>query len=112
MLACRAGGLRPPIDTVYFDVTDPDGFEKDCWQAKALGFQGKAVIHPTQIGPANAVFTPSAEEIDRARRIADGFRDAEAKGIGAIRIDGTLVDYAMAKNADKTLAVARSLGLD
>lgn len=110
-LACRAAGLRPPIDTVFFDVTDATGFQQDCEQAKGLGYQGKAVIHPNQIAPANAVFAPSAEEIASARRVVESFTQAEAQGVGAIRVDGKLVDYAMVKNAEKVLATARALDL-
>jgi citrate lyase subunit beta/citryl-CoA lyase len=111
VLACRSAGLRPPVDTVYFDVTDPAGFEADCREAKALGFQGKAVIHPSQIETANTVFAPSAAEIAAAQRVFDAFQEAERQGVGAIRVDGKLVDYAMVKNAEKALAVARALGL-
>jgi citrate lyase subunit beta / citryl-CoA lyase len=110
-LACRAAGLRPPIDTVFFDVTDAQGFERDCLEAKALGFQGKAVIHPNQVETANRVFAPSAEEVTSARRVVEAFGEAEAKGVGAIRVDGKLVDYAMVKNAEKLLTTARALGL-
>lgn len=110
-LASRSAGLRPPVDTVFFDVTDSDGFASDCRQAKAFGFQGKAVIHPVQIETANTVFSPSREEVEDARQIVKGFEEAEAAGIGAIRVEGKLVDYAMVKNAQKVLGVARSLGL-
>lgn len=110
-LACRAAGLGPPIDAVYFDVTDAEGFAEDCREAKALGFGGKAVIHPSQVAPANSVFAPTAEEIAQARRIAESFRDAETRGVGAIRVDGKLIDYPMAKSAEKLLAAARALGL-
>jgi citrate lyase subunit beta / citryl-CoA lyase len=110
-LACRAAGIEPPVDTVYFDVGDLDGLRADSLQAKALGYQGKAVIHPGQIEIVNEVFTPSAAEIESATRVVRAFRDAEAQGTGAIRVDGKLVDYAMVKNAEKVLAVARALNL-
>jgi citrate lyase subunit beta / citryl-CoA lyase len=110
-LAARAAGREPPVDTVYFDLADPDGLRADSVQARALGYQGKAVIHPAQIGIVNEVFTPSAAEIALAAKVVEAFREAEARGIGAIRVEGRLVDYAMVKNAEKTLAVARSLGL-
>jgi citrate lyase subunit beta / citryl-CoA lyase len=110
-LACRAAGLEPPVDTVYFDVGDLDGLRADSAQAKALGYQGKAVIHPDQIAIVSEVFTPGVAEIETAQRIVRAFRDAEAQGVGAIRVDGKLVDYAMVKNAEKLLAVARALHL-
>lgn len=110
-LACRANGLPHIIDAVYFDVTDAEGFLADCREAKALGFGGKGVIHPGQVAPANATFAPGAEEIALAKRIVASFREAEARGVGAIRVDGKLVDYPMVHNAEKVLAAARALGL-
>jgi citrate lyase subunit beta / citryl-CoA lyase len=110
-LACRAAGLEPPIDTVYFDVGNLEGLRADSAQAKALGYQGKAVIHPDQIAIVSEVFTPGVAEIETAQRIVRACRDAEAQGVGAIRVDGKLVDYAMVKNAEKLLAVARALHL-
>lgn len=111
VLACRAAGIRPPVDTVFFDVTDSDGFAADCRQARAFGFQGKAVIHPNQIAEANAAFSPSPEDIAAARLVVDSFKRAEAEGVGAIRVEGKLVDYAMVKNSQKLLDTARALGL-
>lgn len=110
-LACRSGGLRSPIDTVFFDVTDSAGFDADCRQAKTLGYQGKAVIHPNQIEIANDVFSPGRDEIENAKVIVDRFKEAEAAGVGAIRVEGKLIDYAMVKNAEKVLATARALDL-
>ena len=107
VVASRAGGLAAPIDTVFFDVTDAEGLAADCQEAKALGFTGKAVIHPNQIDSANAAFTPSADEVEAARHLVQAFREAESRGIGAVTINGKLVDYAMLKVAEKTLALAR-----
>ncbi|MBL4916736.1 HpcH/HpaI aldolase/citrate lyase family protein [Szabonella alba] len=111
VLACRSNGLRPPIDTVFFDVTDPDGFAADCRQGRDFGFQGKAVIHPTQIAVANDAYSPSATDIAFATQVVDSFTRAEAEGVGAIRVEGKLVDYAMVKNSRKLLDTARALGL-
>jgi citrate lyase subunit beta/citryl-CoA lyase len=110
-LACRAAGIRPPVDTVFFDVTDAEGFEADCRQAKGLGFQGKAVIHPNQIAMANGVFSPSSDEIAYARLVVESFAKAESEGVGAIRVEGKLIDYAMVKNSQKLLDLARALKL-
>ncbi|MCF3932641.1 CoA ester lyase [Acuticoccus sp. M5D2P5] len=107
VIASRAGGLAPPIDTVFFDVTDAEGLAADCAEAKALGYFGKAVIHPNQIETTNAAFTPDEAELAGARRIVDSFREAEARGLGAVTVDGKLVDYAMVKTAEKTLERAR-----
>ena len=110
-LACRAAGIRPPVDTVYFDVTDAEGFQADCAQAKGLGFQGKAVIHPNQVNAANTIFSPSRDEIAYAQLVVDSFSQAEARGVGAIQVHGKLVDYAMVKNSEKVLVTARALGM-
>ena len=109
VVASRAAGLSAPIDTVFFDITDEAGFATDCAEARALGFRGKAVIHPRQIEPANRAFTPSAADVETARRVVDGFEEAERNGIGAVQIDGKLVDYAMLKTARKTLETARAI---
>lgn len=109
VVASRAAGLAAPIDTVFFDISDEDGFAADCAEARGLGFQGKALIHPRQIEPANDAFTPSAAEVETARRIVEGFEQAERSGIGAVQVDGKLVDYAMLKTARKTLAAAQAI---
>ncbi|MCG7602206.1 CoA ester lyase [Halomonas sp. McH1-25] len=110
-LASRAGGLQGPVDTAFFDVTDSEGYRADCEQAKSLGFQGKAAIHPNQVAVANRVFSPSQAEIIEARKIVEAFREAERNGVGAITVDNKLVDYAMVKTAEKLLDRARALGL-
>lgn len=108
-VASRAAGLEAPIDTVFFDLDDPDGLLADCAEARALGFQGKAVIHPRQIDPVNETFTPSPSEVGAAQRLIETFEKAERNGLGAVQIDGKLVDYAMLKTARKTLMVAQAL---
>ncbi|MDR5907478.1 CoA ester lyase [Franzmannia qiaohouensis] len=110
-LASRAGGLQAPVDTAFFDITDDEGYRADCEQAKSLGFQGKAAIHPRQVKIANEVFSPSEAEIVEAKKIVDAFREAERQGLGAITVDNKLVDYAMVKTSDKLLSKARTLGL-
>jgi citrate lyase subunit beta / citryl-CoA lyase len=111
VVASRAAGLAAPVDTVFFDLTDQEGLVADCAQAKALGFQGKAVIHPNQIACVNNGFTPTSSEIAAAQRVVDPFREAERNGIGAVQLDGKLIDYAMLKAAGKTLAIAQVLHL-
>jgi len=109
VVASRSAGLAAPIDTVFFDVKDQEGLAADCVQAKALGFQGKAVIHPNQIECVNSSFTPSSSEIAAAQRVVNTFCEAERNGIGAVQLDGKLIDYAMLKTAEKTLAMAQVL---
>lgn len=104
--ASRAAGLEPPIDTVYARLDDMEGFAAEAEQAKRLGFQGKACIHPSQVAAANAVFTPSEHEIAHARRIAEAFAQAEAAGVASFTVDGQFVDYPIAYKARRTLEIA------
>src|SRR6266853_2146529 len=91
LLAARAHG-RAALDGVHLDLADTEGFAAACRQGRDLGFDGKTVIHPDQIGPANDLFAPSAEEVARARRIVAGYAEAVAAGKGAVRIEGRLVE--------------------
>lgn len=99
VLASRAGGLEPPLDTVWLDIRDNAGLEEDARAALRLGFGGKAAIYPGQLEVIHRVFTPSAEEIDYARRIVEAFERAEAEGSASITVDDRLVDYPIAIKA-------------
>lgn len=102
----RAAGKEPPLDTVYPRVRDPEGFEAEARLAKALGFQGKALIHPDQIEPANRIFSPSPEEVAYARKVVAAFAEAEARGSASITVDGRFVDYPVYAKARRVLAIA------
>lgn len=104
--AARAYGVEP-IDKVYFDLKDLEGFRRECAEAKALGFVGKQVIHPSQIPIANEVFSPTEEEIRQAERIVKAYEEARARGRGAIRVDDQLVDYVHYQLARRLLEYAR-----
>lgn len=104
--ASRAASLEPPLDTVYARLDDIDGFTGEAEQAKRLGFQGKACIHPRQVGAANVVFTPSAEEVEKAQRVVQAFAESEAAGIASFQVDGQFVDYPIAYKAQRTLEIA------
>jgi citrate lyase subunit beta / citryl-CoA lyase len=93
VLASRAAGLEPPMDTVWLDVRDNAGLEQDARAALRLGFGSKAAIHPGQIEIINQVFSPTAEELEYARRVVEAFDRAEAEGSASIAVDGRLVDY-------------------
>ena len=86
VVACRAHGVRA-IDGPFGDFADADGYAAAARRAAALGCEGKWAIHPAQIGAANAIFTPSDAEVDRARRILDAIVEAEAHGRGAAQHD-------------------------
>lgn len=104
--ASRAAELEPPLDTVYARLDDMEGFEREADQARRLGFQGKACIHPRQVAAANSVFTPGFEEVERARRIVQAFAAAEASGVASFQVDGQFVDYPIAYKAQRTLEIA------
>jgi len=91
------------IDGIWPDVTDNDGLRRDSMQARRLGFSGKSLIHPGQIDAINDVFSPSAEEVSHARRVIDAFEGARLKGLGAVALDGKLLDQPIVERARRTL---------
>jgi citrate lyase subunit beta/citryl-CoA lyase len=103
VLASRAGGMEPPVDTVWADLRDHEGFVASAKKAAALGFQGKLCIHPDQIAPANAAFAPDEATIARARRIVAAFEKAEAEGLASIQLDGQFIDYPIVQRARRVL---------
>ena len=108
-LASRAAGLEAPIDTVFIDLQDGEHLEKSARTALSLGYRGKLCIHPAQIEPVNAVFTPSAEEVARARKHVEAFAAAEAGGSASIQVDGYFVDYPIVEKAQRTLALMAAI---
>jgi len=109
-IACRAAGIMPPIDTPWMiDLKDIDGLVADAKKAKAYGFQGKLVIHPNQIQPCHDVFTPTAEEIAKAKKIIEAFEEAERAGKAAIQVEGKFIDYAVVEKAKRVHTLAQAL---
>jgi (S)-citramalyl-CoA lyase len=96
IVACALAGVMP-VDSPFFDLHDEPGLEQEVAGAVALGFSAKAAIHPAQIGAINAAFTPSAEAVERARKILA----ENIKGVGTV--DGQMVDEAVARKARRTL---------
>jgi malyl-CoA/(S)-citramalyl-CoA lyase len=109
--ACRANGLRP-IDGPFGDYNDAEGYRSAARRAAALGCEGKWAIHPSQIALANEVFTPSPDEIDRARRIIEAMQQAAAEGKGAVSLDGKLIDAASIKMAENMVRKADQMPVD
>lgn len=106
VLASRIHKLEPPLDTVFIHLREEEAFAKSCERAKNMGFQGKLCIHPVQIGTANAMFAPSAEEAAFARKVIAAFAEAEAAGSASIQIDGYFVDYPIVQKAERVVALA------
>jgi citrate lyase subunit beta / citryl-CoA lyase len=104
VMASRAAGIEPPFDTVWADLRDEEGFRKSAATAAALGFQGKMCIHPDQIAPANAAFSPSEQQLSWARRVVAAFDEAEAEGLASIQLDGQFIDYPIVQRARQVLA--------
>ncbi len=109
LLAARATG-KVVLDGVYNDIKDPEGFEAECMQGRQLGFDGKTLIHPSQLEPCNRVFAPAEDEVDRARRIIEGFGQAGADGRGVVTVDGRMVENLHVDQARRTLALAAAIG--
>jgi (S)-citramalyl-CoA lyase len=103
--AAAAAGLDV-IDVPYLDLEDPEGMEAAARQARDLGFSGKGAIHPKQIATLNAVFTPDAEQIERARRIIRTFQEADT---GLVVIDGKLIERPVLRDMHRILAIAEQV---
>lgn len=105
--ASRVAGIQPPFDTPWISLGDTQGFLSSVSRARALGFQGKLCIHPSQIDATNAAFMPSAEEVQRAQAIVSSFEAAKEGGSVAIRVDGNFVDYPVVERARRLLSAAQ-----
>ncbi|MGJ4940850.1 HpcH/HpaI aldolase/citrate lyase family protein [Bradyrhizobium sp. HKCCYLS1011] len=108
ILAARAHGLEI-LDGPYSDFGNADGFAQECIQARDLGFDGKTLIHPSQIDTCNAIFTPPAQEVAEARKIIAAFDLPENAARGAIQIDGRMVERLHADMARRTIAIADAI---
>lgn len=105
LAAARAAGIDI-LDGVYNDFRDIDGFTDECRAARVSGFDGKTVIHPSQVSVANRVFLPTAEEIAWAERIAGLFERPENAGLGVVQVDGRMVERLHADIASRMLLAA------
>lgn len=108
LLAARESG-KVILDGVYNDVKDAAGFEAECVQGRQFGFDGKTLIHPSQLEPCNRVFAPSAEQIDRSRKIIDAFDEATREGRGVVTVDGRLIENLHVEDARRILALAEAV---
>ena len=110
-VAARAADVLA-LDTPYFGFRDPDGLRDNAQAAKQYGFKGKFAIHPSQIDIINQTFSPSAAEIEQARRVVEAYREAEGRGRGSTSLDGRVVDVPVVKRAEALLELAESLSSD
>lgn len=109
MLAARAHG-RTILDGVYNDFRDEDGFEFECAHARDMGFDGKTLIHPSQVEAANRIFAPSEAELDAARRMIAAFEEAQAAGKGVAVVDGRMIEELHIAEARRIVAMAEAIG--
>jgi citrate lyase subunit beta / citryl-CoA lyase len=105
VLAARAYGLAV-VDGVHIDLDDEAGFIESCRQSRALGFDGRSLIHPKQIAGANSAYAPSADDIARARKIVEAHRAAAMEGRAVVVVDGRLVEFLHVREAERLLAQA------
>jgi len=110
VLAARAAGIEI-IDGVQLDLEDEAALQVACEQGKALGFDGKSLIHPKQIAVANQVFLPSAAAIENARQIIAAWKSAMQQGSGVVVVNGRLVENLHVAEAERILAVAENISL-
>jgi len=108
LLAARAHGLAA-LDGVHLDLADDSGFAAACVQGRALGFDGKTLIHPKQIAPANAAFGPAPGEVVQARNIIAAHQAALSAGKGIVVVDGRLIENLHVEAAQRTIALADAI---
>ena len=108
LLAAHAHGIDI-LDGVYNDLSDAKGFEAECIQGRDMGFDGKTLIHPNQIEPCNAVFSPSAAEVEHARKLIAAFDLPENKDKGVVQVEGRMVERMHAEMARRTVAIAEAI---
>ena len=108
-LASRAAGLEPPIDTVFIHIGRVDSLRRSAELARDFGFQGKLCIHPEQVVPVNEAFSPTGEEVARAHRYLEAFREAEARGSASIQVDGYFIDYPIVDKARRLIDLSEEI---
>lgn len=111
VLASRAEGLAPPIDTVWIHLQDTDGLAASAATVKAMGFQGKLCIHPAQIDAVHETFTPDPAAVAFSEKVVAAFVAAESEGSASIQLDGYFIDYPIVEKARRILAVAEAAGV-
>jgi citrate lyase subunit beta/citryl-CoA lyase len=103
LLAARAARFDSPLDGVFADVRDAEGFERDTALSRRLGYRGRKLIHPAQIEPCNRLYRPSTAELDYYARVLEAFDAAVAEGSASTTVDGRMIDLAMANAAKRAL---------
>ncbi len=108
LLAARYAG-KIILDGVYNDIKDAEGFEAECVQGRQMGFDGKTLIHPSQVEPCNEVFAPTAADVENAREIIAAFEEATAAGKGVVTVNGRMIENLHVENARRVLAIDEAI---
>lgn len=108
LIAVRAAG-KVIIDGVYNDVRNEEGFAAEARQGREMGFDGKTLIHPTQVEPCNDAFSPSEEDVERAEGLIAAFEEAKASGAGVVTYNNKMVEELHVRDAKRILAFATGL---
>ncbi len=109
LLAAREAGVMI-LDGVYNDVRDADGFLVEATQGFEMGFDGKTLVHPSQVEPTNDLWAPSEEEVEHAHAVIAAFEQAQAEGRGVVTVDGKMIENLHVAMAQRALAIARAVG--
>ena len=107
-ISARAAGVQA-IDTPWIDIADEEGLVREAEMARRLGFRGKLLIHPGQIEPVHRVFSPSQPEVEYATEVVAAFRASNARGVGAISLEGKMIDIANFRQAEDLLALDEAI---
>ncbi len=110
VVAARAAGIDA-VDGPYADFRNPEGYRVESTRSCILGFVGKWAIHPSQIDIANTVYSPTPEEVVRARKMADAYAKAEAEGLGAVTFEGVMIDAASVRIMRNIIEKADLIGM-
>lgn len=110
VIAAKAAGIEA-VDGPFADFKDEEGYRRECTRAAVLGFTGKWAIHPSQVPIANEVFSPTERQVERARKMIAAYEDAERQGLGAVAVDGVMVDAASARLMKNVTAKADAIGM-
>jgi citrate lyase subunit beta / citryl-CoA lyase len=111
VLASRAADIEAPIDTVWVDLKDPEGFRASTQNIKGLGFQGKMCIHPDQVPVANEILSPSPLEVEWSRKVVEAFEAAEKAGSASIQLEGKFIDYPIVYRARRVLEMMERIAV-
>src|ERR1700751_378833 len=103
LVAARAAGFDTPLDGVFADIRDPDGFARDTDLSRRLGYRGRKLIRPSQIEPCNRLYRPTAAELDYYARVLEAFDAGVAQGRASTSVAGKMIDVAMAPAARRVL---------